>query len=805
MRTALCLGLLAACAGSTPPPAVTTSAPPPPTKAPPPPSHVPPVTEPPPAIDAPAAIVFQGAHRRGIEAAAFTPDGSLLGTIDGGGTFALIDVETGVIRHSRRVFIRDGARFLFAERGNTGMWIASSSGFRGLGGLWRIDLRSGEWTQSELPTATFPPSGFAMHPDDRTAGYLDTQAMVRDVVVLAEEASNHEVSLRSPGYLSFAPRGNRIVVFDFGEREAVLLTLDGREVVRWPSLVEPAWHPRGGALAIASPESAGLYDPETGRPLRTLSTNARELLWSASGAELVSIGENELSFFNEQGAPQGSASRPEGASNFVFGNGVLYAGVETAVHSWRDREPAAPVDVGGPIRQLIPHPQDGVALLFGTDVAFVRDGAVRWRVRGGSGEHSVWQARWAPTGTTLITWGRGGVERWDAQGATSTGCRGGGRFLWPTSDGILLQQGDACSLRDGERTRVRGSLLAASGDHRVLLFHDGVELWIVDAETLERRRRLRLRGGPCGYGTCEVHAALTHDGQTAVLSRGSDLFVFDTQRGRLVRRVRGTRRDGPVVDVHAPTTSGAAPVWAAVRRGEGEELKVSVHEARGRRVLELTRTGIARITFNDDGTRVAISGNEGIFLGSLDGSQRVDLQPLADVDRMRFVGDELIVQSLRELRVADASGVIRTAHEHSSAFSLSPDAASAAECYEGRLLLRELLTTRVRDLGPCGADQLAFNPSGRFLVERDGPVTQVHDLQQGRAVTLRTFRDRHDSFPVVIDSEGAFDVDPAAHERFRYRSAGPLGRAELLAPAAAPYRPDILERFFPPPAPTVSQ
>src|SRR5690606_6445927 len=138
----------------------------------------------------------------------------------------------------------------------------------------------------------------------------------------------------------------------------------------------------------------------------------------------------------------------------------------------------------------------------------VERGALRARVPGGSGEHSVWGMVWSPDGRELVTYGRGGIERWGTRGARSTPCESATPPV-VHGDGGVVVYGVPCDLERGSLGGPAGFAHAQSADGARVLLQIGDALHVLENGRTSRLASLGgCRGGACvGLVAADVRVA----------------------------------------------------------------------------------------------------------------------------------------------------------------------------------------------------------------------------------------------------------------------------------------------------------
>ncbi|HJL24144.1 MAG TPA: hypothetical protein RMH80_18045, partial [Polyangiaceae bacterium LLY-WYZ-15_(1-7)] len=757
------------------------------------------------------------------------------------------------VRATRRAFIRTAQRRVIFERSGAGVLVVSSSGFQGVGGALRWDLRSALWSVRVGPGEMYDANRFALFPDDRALAFVrvgeDGAALLLredsgDTLLAPGEAITR-LSVAPSGATVLAQEGNTLRLLDPQAPEDDHLGLAG-EGMAW------AYRPTGGALAVVSREGPlRLLDPRDGRTLHELELPTAEpaarrgigrLRWSADGRLLLV--ERDGSFHLVDGwtgrlrgtlpRPEelyGLALAPDGSALYLStGDALLPIPVPTAPHEG----PPGELEAGEPIALprgrslglLAVGPGGRLAGASGADIHVRPAGpGAEWRtVSGGAGETSVWGVRWAPDGRTLATWGRAGVELWGAEGVRSTGCDGTGVIHFPRAAsgdegddgdgagegdpspgaGLYLQGAGVCDLGDGSR-HATGTLLAASADGRRLLVDRDGTLGTLAASDLEAEPaplRLPRRGREaCRYGACLQRHALDADGDRVALPIGDDVWILDADRGRRVGRIRG-RDAGELLEV-ALSPDGERVLLLRRDPNASQDVVVELHDVRGRRKLRASMgMGPVRHAFSEDGTLLAAATAREVQLFGTGAGQARGTGPSVSAVASVHVGTgEVVVRGPEALRILELDGSERQSLTLPLQFDVTPDGQRVAACHEGQLEVRDLLAGRREARGPCRAsDELRWAPGGALLAHRQGALTRVHRPFSPDTLTLRTYRESTPggvrSMPAAHDEEGRFLVAVSALDRFRYRAPGPLATAELRPAITGPRTASLVADFF---------
>jgi len=826
MRIALCL-LLAAC-GSTTSQTTTVEPEPEPVDAGPPTFLVDDqlATPAPPDPAAPQATgepVFQYAHRRGISDLSFSADGRSLASASPEGSVAVIDVESGQVRASRRIWIRTADRRV-AFVGHR-VVVVSSRSFTSLGGIRVWDLHSGTWTIGSETNSFFDARLFEVDPRGTHVYYVlrdeEGQATLRRAPIVRDpDDEGTSVPIGNASSLHAAPDGRTITVAFQHENRVEIRHADTLEILqelaadgesRWGI---PAYRPNGGALATPGNGGVVLRDPRDGSELRVLPAQQPEMVtWSEDGSRLFvfessgvavhdgATGTRVASLEGDDGVRFALPSADGEALYVVEGNDV----VRVATDGTR-----TPLDVTeGYVTALAVSP-DGRTLAVGdgADVVLVdtETNDERARVEGGHGEHSVWGVRWAPDSRTLATWGRGGVELWGEGGMRTTGCRGTGSLVFHDDTAHYVQGMSLCQVSDGAQLELEGPVVATSGDGERILVDTGSALSLRETGG-DQVASLRKRGEQCSYGPCQVHFSMDRTGERFTYVEGDTIHLAEL-RGRRLRsraRVRKPReqRDGELGRI---TLSPSGESFVAVRNIPPDTWRAYLYDARGRKraEIELDSGAAARVTYSDDGSLVALVTGESIqILDAANGEARTSVPTPEDVQRLDFTDDGQALAALSTLHVAQwgLDGAVRMDADTTFGFDLSRSGEQLAMCDGGWLVIREPLTDREERLGECGeGDQPVFSPDGRFLALRRGAFTQLFRVGTSHVLTLRTPRMQDEaqlvSIPLAHDERGRFAIDPAQIEHVLLRGAGPIRTAPMRPVEASAITADLVASFF---------
>ena len=784
-------------------------------------------------VDASGALVYQSAHRRGITDLAFLPSGEQVVAASADGVVSLVDVPSGQLRASRRIFVRTAHRRVFPERSGRGVYVASGSSFNAQGGLLRWDLHANTWSWLLGPSMTFDPDLVALHPDDRTLAFVTDEGNFA-LRLPDGRVQSSELSRAGEHTVAFAPSGASWMVFAGESREIWLLDpataetyhhLGGEDAQRW---LPPVYRPQGGALLVASEEGAVLLlHPRTGDVLARWSRRGGGRLvdagWAAGGERVYVISDDHhVEIFDAHtGAPTRAFDAPalERARLDDPAGGRVWTAHRTSVGSvsLTDGADGPTIDVGSYVGSLAAS-SDGarLAIASGSELVVVdaASGQKVVEVEGDAGEHSVWGVTWSPDSHHLVTWGRAGVEMWGTDGARSTGCTGVGQVRFGDAGPLYDQRGSICDLRTGTNRPNEGGRFIQMNDRAtlaVMALGEG-ELRAFDLRRGRRGARLRVpERVPC-YGAECPQVAVNDQEMIAVVS-GGEVAVFDA-RGRRRARVRAV--EGWVAHSVHLSPDGQHLVIGSRQEASDRGFAVALHRVRGGRLIarhELRGSDdqaarIRDVVFGEG--RLAVTHGDGAVVYDEAGAVVMSVavsQPRTAV----FSGDALVLDAAEAVVVAEADGTERLRREVPAQHAISASGEQVAFCevpgggVPASLVVHDTLTNQTRRYGNCfPTDGLDFSPDLRFLAQRSGPIVHVHTLGASpRTLTVRTYRHYEEGqgmvgVPAASDAGGRFQVDATHLERFRVRAPGPL-RQSALAPAEADgMTTDLVADFFAP-------
>lgn len=844
MRAALLLTVAAiGCGPAVTPPPVVDPEPPPPEPTP---SFlseqdvVPPAPARTDASEARPQPVFQLAHRSEFVDLRFSPTDDVVAVTSGDGTVSLMSPRTGEIRAARRVFIRPGGGMNALEFDASGSRLLLASGGRegGPGTLLVWDLHDDVLLSAEAPDFQ---SEAAIHPDGSRVITVGREASMdyyyEEPQGDGEEdpgepsASLHVWSLSDgrvtplaelepgfvPTWIAISPSGRSLALHDAQIGAYQLRRMDGSRIVavgdgeggaHWS---RPAYRPNGGAVAALS--DAGrleVRDPATGEIRLAVDPpdGAPEvhLAWSRDGSRLVLASDagnvrvldgrtGELVARYDVRAQDGLLVSGDGATLYTTTGGEAHrydatSGADEGVIA-RDVY-FAQMWLSPDGRTLAGSEGDVLSFVDTQTQAELARRETAW------GEHSIWGMQWYPDGTGVTTWGRAGVELWDAaQGVRAVRCPGPGHMYWDGAGGMrFFVTGDYEA----------GVCDVASGDVRLV---DQLATVSPDGSTY-----VALAGD-------EVALRNTDDGSQRTAFAEQDaagLYSYAIARG--ARSVLGWSNDRVVlfngVSGRARTTLGVESEVRGVFFAPDGQTFVVQHEqtgslhasSNGRARLRFGTTGEPlRVAFSPDGRTFAYAvGRQITLAATATGRSLVALQTEGAPTEMRFSSDG------RRLITHDGEGVLQLwdAADGGAAgrlagvepgFDVSADGAEVAWCEGGLVRTRPVAGGEPRTRGSCALSRgPVYSPDGRHIAVHGGTVVDLIPRGDGETLTLRKVHAESQAFLLAHDGRGRYVVTPGGAEHLRFRGAGAVGRATLEPIASHGATPDLLREALSAPA-----
>ncbi len=761
-----------------------------------------------------AEPVFQHVHRGYINVLKFSPDGSVVVAVSDDGSASIIDARTGEIRAGRRVWIRRPFRVTAAfDQAGTRVLLAAAGDF-GSGTAYVWDLETGAWLKV-LTGASFQGIA-ALHPDGDTVAFVEYDApdggakpVGMSLVLQATrgEPRRKVVKLDSfaPTSIDWSPSGTRLLLRSDDGALQLHDGADGRLLHR----VDPdanggglpyAFRPDGGAFAIGGPDGAVVIrDAESGAEqhrVEPIDGHATEVArWTATGDRLIiqyagattQIVDGEtaanIATLTLEGPHAGTVTRsvwaPDGAALYTLHN-------DGSVRRWNGSTAADEGEVGAGaadeyFQELVISPDGGAfARVGGQGITFSDiSGEARAVVKTGRGEHSVWGVSWAPDSKGIVTWGRAGVEVWDARGgARATKCRGRGRVVWAADSTGRYYAGDLaegfwaiCDLTTGEPRDIEVPIAGVSADGRAYFVLDKDELAIHDAATGEKR-------GSLGSGKGLWNLQLSADGSIAIGMTENTVRIIDARDGKLRAEVLmpGTMHKAELApDASTVLTSGDVfgALYDTSDGGERASFGVAGEQL--------------RTAYSTDGKALAYASGAAVTVRATGaGGRPVEITAAGPVQKLSFAENGRVLITVSDKRLLQlwsaTDGAARGTLElpQPSAYDVSPDGASVASCGARGVRVVAVATGKAMTVGDSGlCHGVAFSPDGRFLAVREGPVVRVFRLGTQRVLTLRTVRADDQDMVLAYDEGGAFVTAKQHLSHLRFREAGPVTTAEL--------------------------
>lgn len=831
-RLAPLVGFVCAC-GGTPSPAATT---PPPVVTPPTPASFLDEADavadasPPSAPATRPELVPLNVHRSFVRALVPDPRGRYFVVIDDDAVVSLHDAASGQTKAVVRAAIRrSNPPAVSIDTSGTRAAISVSGGDAEPSRVFAWDLASGRFAPLPhgggslfaTPSAAISPDGARVHALRAT---LADEAVARVELVTHDFLTGGVVAgpttVESPRSMHVAPSGATIAVRTIDPDVVTLYdaaSLAPRGVVEGVTS-DAVFHPRGGQMLVATGQSIAVRSPRDGRVLGSLGvdTQVTAIAYAADGECFAAYGEDgdvhlrrarTLEAVHRAHVEEiaGLAVLPDCAGVLVSDRtGALTrhrTGLPPAGEPLRTPAPSTSSQYGafgGPVALV--GTQSLLAIGVGEEVALVdaSSGEERARTLGGSGERSVWYARFGARGERLYVSGRGYLDVWSAEGARRTACGGpslpvvleGGHALVSSPQGL-------CDPDTG--TIIPGYALDTAKRAPLAIARNANELFVYDAARRARGRTLLAPGTrecPDENAPCGELAVISDDGtRVAVAARDPDrVFVFDAASGRKLAMF-------PLPRFPAAMHFAADGVTLTVLASDA----IRALPPRGTRARVLhTFDGHASIQAGPAGVRyVVVRAQEGLAI--------IDLETGATVLTVPADGTVLTSDAqLDEVFVAHVWGVAtaivhaptgrRVPLEGRRLLGIASDASRIAVC-EGdalRVVRIDGQSAPPVELGACGlADEVAFRPDGQAFAVREGSHVSVR-TGDGHVTTLRTTRSANASVAFASNERGELAFDDTVAPLLCLRNGGTLFDAPCTTPTAAHRTDDVLRRTFSP-------
>ena len=737
-------------------------------------------------------LVFQSVARNNVVDASFVAGGAVV-TIGGDGEASLVDLTTGRVRASRRVFVRRAVRSLEVSRRGVA-YVLNGTSFGTTGGVRTWDLRSGCLREVRLGGLGYiDAQSAALDPRSERLALIHSQEGAPGLWLQDERGHGSSLPLDTLAFPTFTPSGRLLLRLVDGR-----LQLRGFDDEAEPLLELSAGPQEGDAVRVAvDPKGRAIYTSSTGAALTwrdpldgsamaevalESATQLRHLDVSGDGERLGLVradGTIELRA-SRDGRELGTTALPEGWEQALegvadlhldhAGDRALYrAGQMLVAVPLRTPgvEPAEPSEmVVRDYTMALELSADGRWLaIVGRSLTLVDLGvaelepALRFEPEGG--EHSVWGVAWAPDDAGLVSYGRGGVESWGRGGIRSSGCRGAGVVVWGESPALHVGS-ERCDLATGQRVEMPPAL-ATSADGSRLLVDRGTHLEVVDAAGDGAGRVRKPRGtAVCRFGECVARHALDADG--SVLAHGSprDVDVQDA-RGRPLGHLGLAEAEGRG---RRPAALPRRRVRCSRSTAPAEGRSPSVECAGWSSWRPSRRPSPQHVSFAPDSESLAVANGAELTILAADGSTIASREGTEPIVSLAFTADgqALVVRSAESLQVLDRDGAARAARSAIGVpWAVSSDGETVVQCENGTLIASDLLTRESRPLGDCMAsDDLTISPSGRYVAARRGSFIEVHRLSDGAAIALHAPRVDENlaltSHPYAVDGSGAYEL-----------------------------------------------
>jgi hypothetical protein len=730
--------------------------------------------------------VFQAPARGSVQSLAWSGDGTRLAIASTEGFASVIEVASGEIVATHRMFsssYMDAFRIALDEHGAHAYGLGSAEGAGSHTFLW--DLA----TDRVVAHDGYLSGEIELSPDS-----------TRGVVVDGTEVCTHRISngreIRcaqvAGGGSAYWPSPRAIVVV--GPRASGVSTLRVLDATRLNELFHldgvSAWDVVDRTLAVRLADAVAILDAQTGAEQRRIALPAggsSDVLLASDGTRLAlasATSSTIVSLRSRRGAPL--------PPDVVLPGRVLWLDHARAIVDEGEETRRYVLPAGTRGMRLHSLASDGDELAWSSTGAVAgfhddrvdivgADGAVHTMTM--AGEHSVWNARASDSGAVLEIDGRFGLDAWTADGVVVTACGRGSELVGDR----LVEDGRECTLPRGTLVpyvqRLGGMELSARG---VLTDASGQRVRLGDAV----RRCSEELGDDESWHVCDTDLRLAAGGAIVINERSYQASgeepettrLFDAHTGRLLAELPAQHR----VDLDPQARWAAASLGdhlSIVRLSDGAttfETDVRGSDAGGD--LHVTPDG-AHVVYRTASPRRVhvldpITGRE---VRAVDARLPPELQ---------LSGDAMILAGVEGdvLHVVDvATGTITdTAHVTGSATGLLCEGDRAFVLDPGPHAL-----TR-RDLGPCDPTDGTLTGGGRYVVFRSEGVVRVRRLSDGAELWLRSMRGSH-VVHFAHDTTGRWWSDATGVVPMHVRS----GHDGQLHPLSDEMRdPDLLRRFF---------